>query len=336
MMLSTVTVVVAWLTLGANAQAADVAVFPVTAINLSPGEAEAIGTLVAQAYGRVAGVEVLLPQVTGAARTEGRSLAETAAVLGVREYLELAAIGLLSTGRRTSDERIILEASRHQADGTVIYKAEMAAMSLGDLEVVADRLARSLYEKKAPAATLGIHSVSGKEGAPENRTFVEKVIGMKTSAAFPFAQGQRYDPMIAFGFDSRLEAKNYFLEFGAGLVVPTDSSTQAVGYGGVYGELGGSYYLSDDSVSPYVGGGVLPRLIFGGGANGANMALYGQMGLMFARESSTRLYADVRVAQNIVPLHRDVGGYADGTLYTQPRRRDFYPTEIGLEFGIGW
>ena len=321
MLISKFAVVTAVVLAGVTAHSAEVAVFPVDAVNLRASEAEAIGTVVAQSYGRASGVEVLSPQRSAVALKEGVSPAEAAQALGVREYIEVTAVGLMTSDRAAKDERIVIKASRHQTSGAVIYQSEMTAMSMGDVEVVAERLARSLYEKKTVAATLDIHTVSKKEATPENRTFVQKVKGFKTAMALPVANNESYNPIVSLGFDARLETARYFLEFGAGVAIPSDSSNDKTNYGGIYGELGASYYLSEQSFSPYIGAGVLPRLLIASDSSGANMAFYGQFGLMFARESTTRLYTDVRVAQNVVPVQK------------RPNR---YPTEIGVELGIGW
>src|SRR5690606_15838981 len=103
-------------------------------------------------------------------------------------------------------------------------------------------------------------------------------------------------------FDARLEAKSYFLEFGAGVLLPSSSayeSEEQLAYGGVVGEIGASYYLMHTDVSPYVGAGVMPRVL---SASPANLAVYGQAGFMFFRTSSSRLYAELRVAQNVTPM----------------------------------
>jgi hypothetical protein len=311
--------------------AADVAVFPPAVVNLTPAQAEAVATILAQAYGRVSGLEVLPPRRTGL--PPGGDLPAAAQALGVREYLELSVIGLLSNDGREGEGRIILQAWRRLASGQTVYQAEMTASSLGDTQVVAERLARALWESRPPESTLSLHTVTGREAEPEKRTYSEKVLGVKTQLIVPIGAGPAGEPMVAVGFDARLEGRSYFLEFSGGYQVPASSTTDSAsgatkGYGGLYGELGGSVYLSEGSISPYVGGGVLPR-IFGGGMydGGALLAIYGQAGLMFWRESSTRLYLDLRVAQNLVPLRdRDGSG-------TSTRR---YPTELGLQAGIGW
>ncbi len=64
-----------------------------------------------------------------------------------------------------------------------------------------------------------------------------------------------------------------------------------------------------------------PRLIFGGSI--FNVAPYAQAGVVFWRQSSTRLFADVRVAQNLLPSAFD-------------HATALYPTELTGQVGIAW
>jgi hypothetical protein len=324
--------VAAMATLASAALAADVAVFPIQPVNLTPSEAEAIGTVLAQAYGRVSKAEVLLPQQAGPSVKTPGDLPGAAASLGVREYIETSAVGLLSRESekaRSSESRIIIQAARRMQNGELVYRAELTATSLGDVEIVAERLARALYEKKPAEDTGGLRTVTRREGTRDNRTFTEKIMGVKVGMTWLVAKNSRFDPLISIGFDGRLEGRSYFLEFGAGVAIPksVDEAPDIQTVGLLYGDIGGSYYFTDTSISPYAGGGISPRVVITEGG-GMNLALYGQGGVMFMRESSTRLYVDLRVSQNVLPV---TGHLDDGTT-----RGKQYPTEIGLQVGIGW
>ena len=146
-------------------------------------------------------------------------------------------------------------------------------------------------------------------------------------------------------FDLRMESQDYFLELGAGFAVPTnmgavdcydsycgrsdelprtDSNTRH-SYGGVFAEVGASYYLSDGNIAPYLGGGLIPSVVSTTAVEdpGGMLAVYGQFGLMLARESSSRFYAELRVAQHLVPI---------STL----DRNEVWPTELTLAAGVGF
>lgn len=328
--------------LSASGASASVAVLPVERANLTPSEGEAIGAVVAEAYAEASRDQVVM--VVPAARADGTpgTYAEAASLSRSSEYLVVRATRL--------NERIVVTAIRYSLDGKEIFHTRMVAASLDDMEPVAARLSTALFQKKDPSETRTINTVTEREGKKVNRTFVEKVIGIKTSHTLPVALGSstNYEPMIAFGANGRLEGEKYFLEVGAGFTLPGGSGVSAGnGFdsaGGIYGELGGSYYLNDKNVSPYVGGGISPRILGGRHVDVApNLAVFGQAGLMFFRTSSSRLYADLRISQNLTPWSNTpdyVYSYDPVTRTqlepTQPAKTTTYPTEFGLAVGVGW
>ena len=126
---------------------------------------------------------------------------------------------------------------------------------------------------------------------------------------------------------------------GAGVAIPSDSNDDANtrGYGGLFAEFGASAYLGPLGSPFYVGGGVIPRLFFGPSDGGVMAAFYVQAGYMFMRTSSTRLYVELRVAQNAMPvrLGRSYDSYT-GTTVVRDEPTTIYPTELGVQVGIGW
>jgi hypothetical protein len=141
--------------------------------------------------------------------------------------------------------------------------------------------------------------------------------------------------------------RDYFIEFGAGVVVSTDSqySNNTMRINGVFAELGGSYYLSKGSIAPYIGGGVSPRIlnssvyhdytsdysyINSNDSTGARCAFYGQIGVTFTRDSRSRVYSEFRVSQNVIGITDDYST-SEGT-----GTHTYYPTEFALQVGIGW
>ena len=143
-----------------------------------------------------------------------------------------------------------------------------------------------------------LETVTKTEGKRPNRTWIEQVTGFKAAFTYPVGYVAEIAPMLNIGFNGRFESTHSFLEFGAGFVIPGGIDAERT-YGGVYGELGANWYLGSASTSPYLGAGVLPRLA---SSTIINLAPYVQAGLMFFRESSSRLYADLRVAQNVLPV----------------------------------
>jgi hypothetical protein len=158
----------------------------------------------------------------------------------------------------------------------------------------------------------------------------------------PFASDIKLSPMLSVQFDGRWEADSYFLEFGAGMALPAEHSDRR-GYGGLFAEFGGSVYLGEEGSPLYVGAGLVPRLFFSSNDGGVQAAVYGQMGVMFMRTSSTRLYAEIRLSQNALPVQFERTptptpptplGYQ--ATYSDASTDDKYPTELALQMGIGW
>lgn len=164
--------------------------------------------------------------------------------------------------------------------------------------------------------------------------------GAKTGVYLPFAKGAKYEPHLGIQFDLRLEMDKFFLEFGVGAIIPTRENVYCDRYnrdyrdncsGGRRGslsafttEIGASYLLSDGNVAPYIGLGLLPRFWIDHPRDDiASMSAYAQFGVMLPRESSMRLFADVRVAQAMISSRLNNG-------------QSVYPTELTLHAGIGW
>ncbi|HTM45048.1 MAG TPA: hypothetical protein VL137_08850, partial [Polyangiaceae bacterium] len=303
--LLTLPLIASLLLFGAVAKA-QVVILPPDRANVTVEEGEAVRSILADAYADVEKGKVILAPVSAAESQDPPN--KIATDLGGKQFITLRATRL--------SERIVLTAALYSADGQEIHRVRMTAASLDDIEPVTARMAKALHDGTNTDESITIDTVTEREGQKRNRTFSEKVMGVKTSVTGIIARGS-YEPMVAVEFDGRLEAQSYFLEFGAGFQLPTGgsgSSDRQVG--GVLAEIGASYYLTHTSVSPYVGGGVMPRLL-AGDPSGANLALYAQAGAMFFRESSSRLYADFRVAQNVTPWSRESFIYLNGTYTTE-------------------
>jgi hypothetical protein len=312
------------------ARAADVAFFPVETPNLAPADATAIDELLAQAYAATSRRAVLSPSHTEGAANGSASAVEAARLLGVSEYVRTNAVGV---GRK-----IVVQATRYQADGGQLSQAKMTADSIEDMTVVSERMANALFQQVDDETVRTYKNVTLTEGRARNKVWTEKVTGIKTGVHMPFATNADYSPHVSLAFNGRLEHERFFLEFGAGVVLSTDSDDD--GYtcsyegetdcekpknqgrvGGLSAEIGASYFLTQGNIGVYAGGGFIPRLTI---LNDTAMAsVYGQLGVMLPREASTRFYADLRLAQAIIESHLD-------------NKSTRYPTELALHVGIGW
>lgn len=322
-----------------TAFAADVAVFPVYGTNLNQGEMDAIGVMISEAYAVHSRRSVLDPNRTmkAAADSEG-NLPAAARVLNVSQYVQIKAIKLST---KTS-----LHVALFSADGSQVHRVSVFATTLDDLDPVSDRIASALVKRVPLDETQTIDNVTITETKGRNRTFVEKVLGIKTAVTWPVDFSHRYEPSVSLMFDGRLEGKQYFLEFGVGFLLPPSlgRAESHAEISGLTAEIGASYYLAHTSVSPYIGGGIQPRLIgldqgsySDDGHAGANMTVYAQTGLMFMRESSSRIYVDLRVGQNLMPWkYSGCDSSGDSARCASTGRGSYYPIEFGLQAGIGW
>lgn len=301
---------------------AAVMVLPVESTNLDPVQADAIGQMVASAYQIEKKERVVPPAQVRAALAAGGSYEEIAGRLQATEYLYVTAVRL--------DTRIVISATRYAADGTMIYSAKITATGLDDVEPSSDRLARSLVHKRPPTDTRTLDNVTSTEGLPPKRVSTSRVAGFKGGFVYPIGWKERVRSMMSVGFDLRLEGEHHFLELGVGFAVPAGTESPFA-YGGLWSEIGASYYLTREVTSPYVGFGLLPRLM---SKDVTNLAAYGQIGLMFFRDASTRLYADLRAAQNLLPVGFSVCDPA--VPYGGCGTRRLYPTEISLNIGLGF
>ncbi len=332
----------AGIALQAQSALADTAVMPVEARNVAPNDADVIARLFADSYAVVSQTRVVAPRVSAGADDFAPSPSEEAKRVNADEYVVIYATGL--------DQKVKLRATRYKLDGTVIHSAQVDAASLDEMDAVTERLARALWVNASPKPMRAEQPVAREpvvrepvvretytreERRPSDRGgFLEKVVGIKTAFFVPYATETNLAPLLGVGFDARLEAESYFVELGAGALIPSETYDDDYMYGGIYSEFGVSYYLTSSEVSPYIGAGVTPRLIFSARSN-AQFAAYGQVGLMFLRSQSMRFYADMRATQGLTPIVVDEFEYDDGGTSADGQVR-VRPLELGLQVGVGW
>jgi hypothetical protein len=309
------------------ARAADVAFFPVETTNLAPADSAAVGELLAQAYAGVSRQAVLGPSRTEQTLSTAVTYEQAAQTMGVKEYVRMSALAV--------GQRIVIQAHLYGATGQLVSTSKMTAETIEDMTVVSDRMARALFEGVDDEQVRTYKNVTLSEARPKSRMWSEKVTGVKTGVHMPFAKNADLSTALSLEFDMRLEQDKYFLEFGAGVVVPTElddecwddefSDCSAGKHGNIASftaEIGASRFLTDGNVALYAGGGFIPRLALNGN-DIATASVYGQLGMMLPRESSTRFYTDLRVAQYVTTLHLD-------------NNYKRHPTEISVHVGIGW
>jgi hypothetical protein len=279
--------------------------------NLTASERASIGALISNAYAERTQTSVFTPAELEPILREAGSETHAAELAGLYEYLHVEAVRL--------ETRIVLYAELRDTHGRSLYDVRDTAFSLDDMELVSQRMAAVLA---ARAGRLGLHR------APHQRrpAFAEKLFGVRFALVMPWAHRLETQASLLGQFDVRLEQPRYFIELAAGFWLPSDTNSRQ-GLGGFVGHIGASYYLGQGSVSPYVGLGLSPR-VFAGEYEGGGLAFNAHVGVMFMREESTRLYAELRADQNLMRAHRR-GGDDMGA-------PDILPTELSAAVGLGF
>ena len=299
-------------------------VFPVQGTNLSEGESAAIGGLIASAFALQTSRPVLGPNDLAGSFAETQSERDSARALGLDEYVHVEAIRLSS--------KIALQASLRNKHGSILFQVKTTATSLDDMEVVAERLAASLLRRTELRNTRTIDNVMGKETRAPNRLFLEKIFGARFAFVLPVAAHLELSPTVQVAFNARLEQNDYFVEAGVGFFVSNRVGGQQ-SLSGMLAQIGASYYLLHANVSPYIGAGLSPRL-YADGYTGAGLAANAHLGLMFMRESSTRIYIEFQVDQNLVKVRPSaVYDYSSAASSTP---QAVLPTEFSFAAGIGF
>ena len=301
---------------------ADVAVMPATTTNVTSGDAEAIGVLLADAYAAKSGERTIDPTASGPVLREKGEAGAAASALQANEYIAVRIVKL--------NKRYSISATRYTLQGAVVHSARITVASLDDVAPATDRLARALHDRTDVEESMTLDNITEAESKAPTRIKTETIAGVKSGVTYAVASGERFSPMATVTYDGRHEGSSYFVEWGAGFTVPSDSSGKKLEYGGLHLEFGASYYLTQTDISPYLGAGILPRIL----SSGISVAPYAQGGVMFLRSSSTRLYTDFRIAQHVLP--QDFGYDYSSATGESEEKNDLYPTEFTLSFGVGW
>lgn len=321
----------------------------------SAAEATTLENAFGEAYADARGDRVLLTR-TDAASVPLADPGAEARRLGASEYVSLS--------MSRTPEGILVRAARYEVSGDVLSVAKVVVPPGTDGATAMSQLARALVDEKtvagAPAGSPRVQEPKvrpakeeeededeGEEpavatpspGPSSEVKRYETVLGPKMGVFGAWADGYSFAPMMTLGFDAKIEQDGYFIEVGGGATIPAaNTNGAAISMGGAYVEMGAAAYLGGGDVGPYVGGGILPRIWgasgpYGGGAF-ANIAGYGQFGVMFLRTRSMRVYFDGRAALSITEVAVP-GGYNAVTGELRPGI-GLHPLEFGAEFGIGW
>jgi hypothetical protein len=348
-----------------NVFALRVAVFPVQSTNADKSFTDAFGMLLANKYAKIAHCTTIPPVKSVKSITADGNLEAAAQALGADEYLEITAVGLYISRKEAhetytdsasgnkqvivirengdkgdsqekSDQQLldnsktIVTVVRKSGTGADIYQTEMILLTYGDIEESTERIAASLYQKISVDKTRGMTNITRREGMGYNQIWARRSKGIKMGVLKPFSADTTFSAVVSIGFDYKVDLNRYYLEFGVGGRLPTGLNSDSVRYyGGNYFELGGGYYIVDNTFGLFAGAGIIPFFNWADlGGSFLGLPVYVQIGATTPRNSSVRFFGDLRIAQNAIAV-------TSGSDYILKKRKD-YPTEIGFELGIAW
>jgi hypothetical protein len=236
-------------------------------------------------------------------------------------------------------------------DGSVLFQAETSAWSLDTMDTAVLTLARALaFRQPVPASPLpyapsvapvaSLEPIPPPQARPDPNATVHDH-GPKVGIAVPRASGKSFSPSILIEFDGRYGPRDYFLEFGAGLLIPTDdnyNSSDTIRVTSGFLEIGGSYYLWASNSAVYLGGGLSPAFWTLETRNSTDhtsvtCGLYGQAGITFTRDSRVKLYAEFRLTQLVLAVANSL----PGSYYGDPELGDTYhPMVLAFHGGVAW
>src|SRR5690606_35638913 len=146
-------------------------------------------------------------------------------------------------------------------NGTMVHQVQARAKGLDDVRMVSRRMSLALHSRTSLGDTQTVHTVTATESEVGHRVGTRKHLGVKTQFVMPFSSLPD-SSLLGLSFNGRIEMAPLVIEFGAGFLIP--STFDSAPLSGLTLDLGANYYLSDTSVTPYLGVGISPRVRFGG------------------------------------------------------------------------
>ncbi len=316
--------------------AATVAVFPANVVNVLPTQGGVISELMLQTFTQVSGEFPVQYKISSAALDSAKGNYTAAAkACGADEYILLNIIGV--------DTIFQIEGIRYSAQNGPMYTAHIKAEGMNDVFEALDRLARALCIRKTTDETTTLSNVTKEEeDAEKNRKATERIKSIKFGFTYPIVSGERFDPMAEVGYDMKFDNRNFFANLGVNTLLASNPADH-YSFSGMSFTLGGAWHPSNDrTVTPYIGGGMSPRILIVSGEDpGFGLMPYVNFGLIAMRTMKTRFSVDAHVGVDALPVHiTDIThtegiGLSEKTV-TDKKGGDYNPVEIGLSMCIGW
>jgi opacity protein-like surface antigen len=223
-------------------------------------------------------------------------------------------------------DKVIVKYDYVGANGQVYVSDRATALTVGDLEPISTRVARSIATGRPFAETIGVSTVTEKESALQKRrtSMFTKIIHFGT--LLPVSSYAGSGTMMDIGFGGMWEFGGFAVDVGmefAWTLNPKDEQPSAFNW---QLNLGGRYFIDPEAdTGVYLGGGVGLRAVsvnerrdvadksdskFGFGA-------YAGVGVLFLRTADVHLDLNVRYDVNVVSLTTSDGSTgAHGLLVT--------------------
>ena len=304
----------------AIAHADCIVVFPPSATNVTPPEAMAAGTLLADALRDTTGARIVGPQgvqpPTGSASPEAVAQSQ-----GCAWYVESSIVRLDRTGQMSADlVNVTTNERRHR---------QIPLGSLDDMAPASTRLASALWNNEQTARNQTIDTVTDRDAEQIKRQQTDTFGGIRIGMLANLAKGYQFNPGFEIMFDKRIEQRYWFFSVAFGALFGTGGDNKSLKYGLL--ELGAAYYLTGGDLAPYLGLGLSPRV---GGIDkfGFGLAPYAMLGLTLGRTSTARFTVEARASQNVLGQKIELSHPAGApTVYD-----NVYPTEVGGFVGVWW
>ena len=223
---------------------------------------------------------------------------------------------------RRLGEKILVHLTQEMPMGTVVIERQLLIANIEEMIAAAPRLAEALVHNKPIDATVDIETVTETEARELRKVPTESHWGLGFFGALIPGIDLNGTPGYRIGWS--YELPSYAVEVEGRLVSDTNEEREA---GFAAFSVGGLYFFTKQSVSPYVGGGITasrawwdkPHAFWeetGESEFNRGIGIYAVGGLQMLRTTQNRLKLEVRV---------------DRPLFSLPNR-DVMPITIGLFF----
>jgi len=323
-----------------------VAIFPARVNDAPDVDAAAVSAAVINTYPAHAQVDLILPEQSRQALAMVQTTHEAAISLGVNGYI------VIDVSRRA--EGYSVSGALYDINGHELHFAERVVKQTSEIVPAAARIGDELAMVDVPATTAAQNGEAKHVGrpapplppaaassspaepgpakpeaaAPALRHLVWPGVKLSYSYSYSAPDQSIVDTLTFLQFSGRLERQRFYLEVAAGIAVQAQRNGTFVARGFI-ADFDAARYLVRRSLSLYVGGGASVRAF----TDGMGLAPFVIVGVTTPRLEFTRLYAELRLAQNLVA--RNYYLVSTSTPLAQ-ETLNARPLEVGASVGVAW